>query len=99
MAGEKDTFTSTPFVNLIKEWLLERQEKSSNGEVLLESDDEEDTVGALVHAKLLEILYNEHKDRLIKSPMELLMVIHGTLEDYVSIPERAEEKKRLRLHQ
>ncbi|VVT43714.1 uncharacterized protein SAPINGB_P000112 [Magnusiomyces paraingens] len=94
LAGEKDTFTSTLFVNLIKEWLLERQEKSSNGEVLLESDDEEDTVGALVHAKLLEILYNEHKDRLIKSPMELLMVIHGTLEDYVSILERAEEKKK-----
>lgn len=99
----KDSFTSSMFVHLVKEWLSLRQTSTNAGDEpqvkifdkpANDSEPEkDDTISALVNAKLLEMLYTNHKDSLLKSPVELLMVIHSTLEDFVSTLEQKEAKK------
>lgn len=104
----KDTFISSFFVLLIKEWLSFRQIENSKSNLKPSNDvkikheqkdedddrEKEDALGALVNAKLLEMMYTNHKESLLDSPIELLMVIHGMLEDYVSSLERIEEAAR-----
>lgn len=109
----KDTFTSSLFVYLIKEWLSLRQlqnDSKEQDEDRLEGSESisllqpkitdtnkmsfDEPLKALINAKLLEMMYTDHKDSLLKSPVELLMVIHSTLEEYVSSLELKEEKKK-----
>lgn len=68
-----------------------RKESSEDG--LESAAEKQKTVDALVNAKLLQMMYTNHKESLLDSPVELLAVIHSTLEDYVSCIERFEQER------